>query len=105
MDELRRLIEKKRAAFKAFDKLPKKEQEKRRAVGMDPHEPKVTRELKKAAALRKRKREFDKLPKEKRDILAAIGWSPYDADKVINRSVSYYEAHGTYVTDIENRTE
>ena len=99
MDELKKLIEKKRAAFAEFDKLPKKEQEKLRAVGMDPHEPKATRELKKAAALNKRKKAFDKLPKEQRDILTAIGWSPYDAEKPINRSKSYYEQHGSYLMD------
>lgn len=99
MDELKRLIEKRRVAFARFDALPEEEKRQRRAAGLDPHEPKVTRELKKAVALSKRKKEFDKLPKDKRDILTAIGWNPYQSDKVINRSTSYYETHGTYVID------
>ena len=99
MDELKKLIEKKRAAFAAFDALPKEEQEKMRAVGMDPHESKVTRELKKAATLRKRKRQFDKLPKDQKDIMTAIGWSPYQSEQIINRSTSYYDKHGSYVMD------
>lgn len=102
MDELKKLIEKKRAAFAEFDKLPKKEQEKLRAVGMDPHEPKATRELKKAAALEKRKAEFDKLPKEQRDILTAIGWNPHQSEQIINRSTSYYEKHGSYIINNGN---
>ena len=102
MDELKNLIEKKRAAFAEFDKLPKKEQEKLRAVGLDPHEARPTRELKKAAALTKRKKAFDKLPKKQRDILTAIGWNPHDAEKPINRSRSYYEQHGTYLMDKES---
>ena len=99
MDELKKLIEQKRAAFEHFDSLPEKEKEQRRAAGLDPHEPKATRELKKATTLERRKKEFDKLPKEQRDILTAIGWSPYQADKVINRSTSYYERHGSYVIE------
>ena len=99
MDELKKLIEKKRAAFAAFDALPKEEQKQRRAAGMDPHEPKATRELKKAATLKRRKKEFDKLPKEQREVLTAIGWSPYQEDKIVCRSESYYEQHGTYIID------
>ena len=99
MDKLKELIEKKRAVFDHFDSLPEEEKRQRRAVGLDPHEPKVTRELKKAVALNKRKKEFDKLPKKQRDILTAIGWNPHDNGKVINRSTSYYEQHGTYVID------
>lgn len=103
--DLNKAIEKKRKAFKEFDALPEKRQKELTAVGLNPHEPKATRELKKAAALEKRKKEFDKLPKEQRDILTAIGWSPYQADKPINRSVSYYEQHGTYSMDKENDTK
>lgn len=100
--DLKKAIEKKRKAFKEFDALPEKRQKELTAVGLNPHEPKATRELKKAAALEKRKAEFDRLPKEKRDILTAIGWNPHQAEKPINRSASYYEQHGTYLMDKEN---
>ena len=99
MDDLKRKIELKRRAFERFDALPEKRQKELTAVGLNPHEPKATRELKKAAALEKRKREFDKLPQAQRDILTAIGWSPYQVDKVVNRSTTYFEEHGTYVID------
>ena len=72
---------------------------------MDPREPREVRERKKAATLERRKKEFDKLPKKERDILTAIGWSPYQAEKPINRSVSYYEQHGTYLIDKETGTK
>ena len=97
--DLNKAIEKKRKAFKEFDALPEKRQKELTAVGLNPHEPKATRELKKTAALEKRKKEFDKLPKEQRDILTAIGWNPHQSEKIINRSTSYYEKHGSYIID------
>ena len=107
MDELKNLIEKKRAAFARFDALPEAEKKQRRDAGLDPHEPKATRELKKARALERRKKEFDRLPKKQRDILEAIGWSPHQHDQPINRSTSYYEQHGTYLMNknVENSTD
>ena len=103
MDELKKQIEAKRKAFEHFDALPEKRQKELTAAGLNPHEPKATRELKKAAALEKRKKEFDKLPKEQRDILTAIGWNPHQQGQIINRSTSYFEAHGSYVIETDNK--
>lgn len=77
MDKLRKQLNDKRAAFRAFDALPKEEQAKRRIAGMDPHEPKE---------LRERKKKFNRLPKEQRDIRTALGWNPHRTNQIIRRT-------------------
>lgn len=98
-NDIKKLIEKKKAAFAKFDAMTPEEQRKARERGEDPHESKVKREKRKAANLAKEKREFDKLPKERRDILTALGVSPYQRGQIINRSTSYFEKHGSYIVD------
>ena len=98
-NDIKKLIEKKKAAFAKFDAMTPEEQRKARERGEDPHEAPAVREKRKAAYLEKRKREFDALPKERRDILTALGVSPHQAGQIINRSTTYYEEHGTYVID------
>ena len=98
-NDIQKLIDKKREAFRKFDAMSKEEQRKATERGENPHEAPAVREKRKAAYLEKRKREFDALPKERRDILTALGVSPHQAGQIINRSTTYYEEHGTYVID------
>lgn len=98
-NDIKKLIEKKKAAFAKFDAMTPEEQRKARERGEDPHESKAKREQRKAAHLAREKREFDKLPKERRQILESLGVTPYQRGQIINRSTTYYEEHGTYVID------
>lgn len=104
-NDIQKLIDKKREAFRKFDAMSAEEQRKARERGEDPHEPKAKREKRKAADLEREKREFDKLPKEQRTIMEKFGCSPYQRGLVVCRSPEYFEKHGTYVIDIENKTE
>ena len=98
-NDIQKLIDKKREAFRKFDAMSAEEQRKARERGEDPHEPKAKREKRKAANLEREKREFDKLPKEQRTIMEKLGVSPYQRGQIINRSTTYFEEHGTYVID------
>ena len=98
-NDIQKLIDKKREAFRRFDAMSKEEQRKATERGENPHEAPAVREKRKAAYLEKRKKEFDALPKEQRDIMERLGVSPYQAGQIINRSTTYYEEHGTYVID------
>ena len=98
-NDIQKLIDKRREAFRKFDAMSAEEQRKATERGENPHESPAKREQRKAAKLAKDKRTFDKLPKERRDILTALGVSPYQRGQIINRSTTYFEEHGTYVIE------
>ncbi len=98
-NDLQKAIDKRRSEIARFDSLSVSEQRQLREQGLDPHESKATRAKRKAAYLKKRKREFDAMPKEKRAVLESLGASPYQTGQIINRSTTYFEEHGTYVME------
>ena len=98
-NDIQKLIDKKREAFRKFDAMSAEEQRKATERGENPHESKAKREQRKAAYFEKEKREFDRLPKEQRAIMEQLGWSPYQRGQIICRSTSYFETHGSYVVD------
>ena len=98
-NDIKKLIEKKKAAFAKFDAMTPEEQRKATERGENPHESKAKREQRKAAHLAREKREFDKLPKERRQILESLGVSPYQRGQIVNRSTEYFTKHGSYIID------
>ena len=97
--DLNKLIDKRRAELARFDAMTAEEQRKATERGENPHDKPAVRKRKKAAYLEKEKRDFDALPKERRTILESLGASPYQRGQVVNRSVEYYERHGSYIID------
>lgn len=73
MDALKRALERRRRELMEFDKLPLKEQQRRTAQGLNPHEPLATRKAKQAKLKAEIEKRIDKLPKEARDKLTALG--------------------------------
>lgn len=104
-NDIQELIDKKREEFRKFDSKSPEEQKRLTEQGLNPHDKPAVRKRKAAAYLERCKREFDALPKEQRDIMEKFGCSPYQRGLVVCRSPEYFEKHGTYVIDIENRTE
>ena len=97
--DLNKLIDKRRAELARFDAMTAEEQRKATERGENPHDKPAVRKRKNAAYLEKEKRDFDALPKERRTILESLGASPYQRGQVVNRSVEYYERHGSYIID------
>ena len=73
MDALKRALERRKRELMEFDKLPLKEQQRRTAQGLNPHEPMATRKAKQARVKAEIEKRIDKLPKEARDKLTALG--------------------------------
>ena len=73
MDALKRALERRKRELMEFDKLPLKEQQRRTAQGLNPHEPLATRKAKQAKLRAEIEKRMDKLPKEARDKLTALG--------------------------------
>ena len=104
-NDIQKLIDNKREAFRKFDARPAEERRQLDEQGLNPHDKPEVRKRKAAAYLERCKREFDELPKEQRDIMEKFGCSPYQRGLVVCRSPEYFEKYGTYVIDIENRAE
>lgn len=73
MDALRRALERRKRELMEFDKLPLKEQQRRTAQGLNPHEPLATRKAKQARIRAEIEKRMDKLTKEERERLIALG--------------------------------
>lgn len=73
MDALKRALERRKRELMEFDKLPLKEQQRRTAQGLNPHEPLATRKAKQAKLKAEIEKRVDKLPKEERERLTALG--------------------------------
>ena len=73
MDALRRALERRKRELMEFDKLPLKEQQRRTAQGLNPHEPLATRKAKQARIRAEIEKRMDKLTKEERERLTALG--------------------------------
>ena len=73
MDALKRALERRKRELMEFDKLPLKEQQRRTAQGLNPHEPLATRKAKQAKLKDEIEKRVDKLPKEERERLTALG--------------------------------
>lgn len=73
MDALKRALERRKRELMEFDKLPLKEQQRRTAQGLNPHEPLATRKAKQAKLKAEIEKRMDKLPKEERERLTALG--------------------------------
>ena len=73
MDALKRALERRKRELMEFDKLPLKEQQRRTAQGLNPHEPLATRKAKQARIRAEIEKRMDKLTKEERERLTALG--------------------------------
>ena len=71
--ELTAKFNRRRRELAEFDKLPLKEQQRRTAQGLNPHEPLATRKAKQARIRAEIEKRMDKLPKEERERLTALG--------------------------------
>ena len=73
MTKARRAVIRRRRELAEFDKLPLKEQQRRTAQGLNPHEPLATRRAKQGRIRAEIEKRMDKLPKEERERLTALG--------------------------------
>ena len=73
MDALKRALERRKRELMEFDKLSLKEQQRRTAQGLNPHEPLATRKAKQARIRAEIEKRMDKLTKEERERLTALG--------------------------------
>lgn len=87
-DDLQKMIDAKRKAFREFDAKPISEQRRLREQGLDPHERPEIRKAKKRRFLAKYKMS---LPVEVRKALTAIGWFS-DSDEIITRETGTIHA-------------
>ena len=71
--DIKAMIDRRRRELAEFDKLPLKEQQRRTAQGLNPHEPLATRKAKQAKLKAEIEKRIDKLPKEERERLTALG--------------------------------
>lgn len=86
MDALRKALERRRRELMEFDKLPLKEQQRRTAQGLNPHEPLATRKAKQAKLKAEIEKHIDTLPKEARDKLKALGVYRSKDGEIIRRT-------------------
>lgn len=90
--ELDAKFKRRRRELAEFDKLPLKEQQRRTAQGLNPHEPLATRKAKQARIRAEIEKRMDKLPKEERDRLTALGVYRSKAGAAIRRMCGSIEA-------------
>lgn len=77
-EQLKALIQRKRAEFERFDALPVKEQRRLTEQGLNPHEPYKVRKAKQKIVREEIQREFRRMPIEARKQLLNLGI--YDGD-------------------------
>ena len=91
MDALKRALERRKRELMEFDKLPLKEQQRRTAQGLNPHEPLATRKAKQARIRAEIEKRMDKLTKEERERLTALGVYRSKDGAVIRRTCGALE--------------
>lgn len=89
-NDIQKLIDKKRAAFRKFDALPAAEKRRLTEQGLNPHESKAIRQAKQkklTAEIRAKlaKSLKDKTPEEREAIFIDLGLSEQDTHEVIYR--------------------